>query len=185
MFEIFISFAIPTLLVFATKIITSADDFIWLPKFLNSNSIKNQFEYLSALIIIVLIAFVVNILGKKIPQEKYLPLFASITLIIFAFTYLRKSKSTFNEKKKNSAFLISFFGSFDELVIFISFFSSDFFSFSNVIIGTFLAGLVIIFICNSLNQLPLFIKKINKLENWVIIAALGFLNLFISIYNLL
>lgn len=184
------------------KLTTSADDFVWLTKLLSKESrrVKLAIEgvYLLVLIGIVLLAFIVNKLGVSAFvwmnfDEIYYSITASIILILVAIFYLRIQEDVevkvgdnrLLRAKMFRAFTISSSGSIDELVAFIILFSTNKMQFFPLMIGTIIAGIIVIAVAEGLNKFEFIIKALEYIKVWILIVILGMVSLLYSIYQIM
>lgn len=179
------------------KLSSSVDDCIWLPPLIVNENKKNKLilgtVYLLTLLLIVIAASCINWSGVAIfglvgLNEVVFSLVVSIFLICFAGWHLIKGDGPEAENESNTlwekikvTFSMTVIGSMDELASFTTALSSGKYSFGVLLIGTLVAGVIILLSFEALKKVPLF-KKMMKVDFWWVILALGIL-FFVSAIN--
>jgi cadmium resistance protein CadD (predicted permease) len=174
----------------ATKLTTSTDDLIWLPKLLeDENSTYRHFigiVYILALSIVVLVAYLFSYLALEVFFGAYVGWFSvisSLSLIGYGI-YLYKNQDDENDdfaedksykplqEKLKTAFIVSLIGSFDELAVFVVLFATNKVTIFSLLVGTIIAGILVFWISNQASQINPIKEKLAKIpEGWIIIGA--------------
>ncbi len=172
------------------KLTSSMDDMLWLPKLLNNETTKHkrliESVYIFTLMLIVLLSYVLAHLGNIVflsisNNQNLFGLLSSFGLILFAMLHLKgndKQNKT-NEpigtlaEKLESAFVISFVGSVDELVIFTTVFSSKIIDVAPLMIGTVTAGMLVILVANSILRVGFIMRIVERIPIWIIVLLIG------------
>lgn len=184
------------------KLSSSGDDCVWLTKLISKESRKHRFMieviYLLVLVLVVVLAYLINWIGVKSfnlmnINPDYFSIFASVSLMMYAIFYLRNKTDdddTINSKKALfpkiiETIHISVIGSVDELLTFILMFSTNKISFYHLMIGTLIAGVMIILFSEGLKRIKIVLDILEKLAIWKIIFAFGFAGFILAIYNII
>lgn len=173
-----------------TKLTTSTDDLVWLPKLLeDENSNHRKFigiVYILALSIVVFVAYFFSYLALEIFFGAYVGWFSvisSLSLIGYGI-YLYKNQDDENDdfeedksykplqEKLKTAFIVSLIGSFDELAVFVVLFATNKVTIFSLLVGTIIAGILVFWISNQASQINPIKEKLAKIpEGWIIIGA--------------
>lgn len=184
-----------------TKLTTSTDDMIWLPKLLvNENITHRRFIgiiYILALSLIVLVAYLISYLAIEIFFDTYANWFSvlsAIALIIYGL-YLFKNQTNNSDDKQEIekshkslqeklkiAFIISIIGSFDELAVFVVLFATNKITILPLLIGTIIAGVLVFLISNKISQIEKMKKLFEKIPDGLIVIIVGVFTLFLSLF---
>ncbi len=181
-----------------TKLTTSTDDMIWLPKLLSSENITHRrfigIVYILALSFVVLVAYVISYLAIEIFFDDYASWFSvisSLSLIGYGL-YLFKNQTNDDESQENEkshkslqeklkiAFIVSIIGSFDELAVFVVLFATNKITILPLLIGTILAGVLVFLISNKISQINKIKTLLEKIPNGLIIIIVGIFTLFLT-----
>lgn len=169
------------------KFSSSLDDCIWLPPLIakekKSYRLILGMVYLLTLSFIVLAAYFVNQVGIKFfaffdLNKAAFSLFSSLFLVFFALWKLKKGDEDFDRKgdtllsKITATFLMTVVGSIDEFTSFIIVMNANRFTLVNMLLGTLIAGIVILLGVEAIKKIPYFDKILN-LNSWYIILLLA------------
>jgi len=188
-----------TLFALGLKLMTSLDDTIWLPKLLHKEVFKNkvmiELVYLASLCLIVCLAYFTFLVGDVVfasffGEAKLFAMISSLGLMGFAYFYLKNDNNEDNDEiEQNSqplfdklkiAFVVSILGSMDEFIVFIVMFSTKAVTFLPLMIGTILAGLIVILFSNSILKVNFFASIIQKIPVWMVIFVVGLVAFVLS-----
>ena len=173
-----------------TKLTTSTDDLVWLPKLLeDEDSTHRNFigiVYILALSIVVFVAYLFSYLALEVFFGAYVGWFSvisSLSLIGYGI-YLYKNQDDENDdfaedksykplqEKLKTAFIVSLIGSFDELAVFVVLFATNKVTIFPLLVGTIIAGILVFWISNQASQINPIKEKLAKIpEGWIIIGA--------------
>ena len=182
-------FLITLFTVFIAKLKTSGDDLIWLPPYVKKDRLKSSSLYLFAITAVVFLSWLTVFTATSlIPQKEYISLVGSIALILFSLFVIKKNDESTGPQQQaghRNVLLISLIGSVDEFFLFSVLFSSGLYSLSSVILGTFLAGIVVILFSMGLNTIKIFVTYTEKVKPWIVVFFIGIATLAYSIYDII
>ena len=172
------------------KLSTSVDDSVWLSKlFANESTAHRRYigaVYLGALTFITLLAYGIFWFGRDLfeylgSNQQMMAVISSCLLIAFAVFFLRGSEhgevdsdpAARLSQKLKTAFVVSVIGSIDELLTFIAVLSTGEISVVPLLIGTLIAGALMILMVSGFTRIGFLMKLFEKVTIWTVIAGVG------------
>ncbi|MCX6051071.1 MAG: hypothetical protein NTZ60_01025 [Campylobacterales bacterium] len=183
------------------KLMSSMDDTLWLPKLLHNEPKKHRWFigliYILTLVLIVFISYILSLFGNLVfanisDNTNLFALFSSFGLIMFALVYLRntgdenislEATNILLSKKLKTAFFVSFTGSIDELLVFTAIMSTNAVDVMPLLIGTAIAGLLVILVSNNIFKIKFITNIANKIPIWIVILFVGLVTFIQTIIN--
>lgn len=184
------------------KLSSSIDDTIWLTKLVSDAPPKHRTSiagvYLGALTFVTLVAYGVYLVASEVfhqlaIDEHVMTISSSLLLMAFAMFYLRKAEQKEETAeprvdtlsgKLRTAFVVSCIGSIDELLTYVTVLSTGEIQVLPLLVGTLVAGMLIILIVTRLSDVPSIIQVISRIPASYIIFALGCVTLLYSSFQL-
>ncbi len=183
------------------KLLSSADDVIWLAKLFEGmrglRLFLIQSVYIGTVCLVCLLAWVLAALGSAgfmalTGDAGWFSLTGSVLLFLFAVTVLRHEEEEALQldsdqalhQRLRDACVISFIGSLDELAVYTVALSTGEIRLSALLSGTVIAAGLTLLVVAGVRHVRLVTELLEKIPIWVIIALLGLAGMSYSAWQL-